>query len=43
MNEKIMKDLGLMKERLKKYVEKGTVTGFSDVREEPVIAVAREV
>jgi hypothetical protein len=30
-----------MKERLKKYVEKGTATAFSDVKEEPVIAAKR--
>jgi hypothetical protein len=42
MNEKIMKDLNLMKERLKEYVEKGTTTGFSDAGEEPVIAVKPE-
>lgn len=42
MNEKIMKDLGSMKERMKEYVEKGRAIGFSDVREEPVIAVKPE-
>lgn len=42
MNEKIMKDLSFMKEKLKVYVEKGSAMGFGDVREEPVIAVKPE-
>lgn len=42
MNEKIMKDLSLMKERLKEYVEKGRAIGFGDVKEEPIIAVRPE-
>lgn len=42
MNEKIMKDLALMKQKLKIYVEKGRALSFSDVKEEPVIAVKPE-
>jgi hypothetical protein len=42
MNDKIIRDLDLMRERLKKYVKDGTVTRFGDVREEPVIAVKPE-
>jgi hypothetical protein len=42
MNEKIVKDLSFMKEKLKAYVEKGRAIGFSDVKEEPVIGVKPE-
>jgi hypothetical protein len=42
MNEKMIKDLSLMKEKLKDYVEKGRAISFGDVREEPVIAVKPE-
>ncbi|HVP40988.1 MAG TPA: DNA double-strand break repair nuclease NurA [Candidatus Krumholzibacteriaceae bacterium] len=42
MNEKMIKDLSLMKEKLRDYVEKGRAISFGDVREEPVIAVKPE-
>jgi hypothetical protein len=42
MNEKVTKDLSFMNERLKEYVEKGRAISFSDIKEEPVIAVRPE-
>lgn len=42
MNEKIINDLSLMKQRLKDYVEKGRAIGFGDMKEEPIIAVKPE-
>jgi len=42
MNEQIIADLSLMKEKLKEYVEKGRAISFGDVKEEPIIAVKPE-
>jgi hypothetical protein len=42
MNEKMIKDFSLMKEKLRDYVEKGRAISFGDVKEEPVIAVKPE-
>jgi len=39
MNDKIKEDLTEMEKKLCLYVEKGRVTGFTEVREEPTIAV----
>ena len=42
MNGKIGSDLNLMTEKLREYVEKGRGMGFSEVREEPIMAVKPE-
>ena len=42
MNQKIVNDLSLMRERLREYVEKGRAIGFGEAKEEPIIAVKPE-
>ena len=42
MDDIIVKDLCVMRDRLKEYVEKGRAVGFSDIKEEPIIAVRPE-
>lgn len=39
MNEMIDEDLNEIEKKLGSYIEKGRVTGFSEMREEPIIAV----
>lgn len=39
MNEKMLRDFTIMKEKLKDYVERGRAVGFGDAKEEPIIAV----
>ena len=39
MNERIAADLSIMTEKLKVYVETDRMISFSDVKEEPIIAV----
>jgi len=43
MSEKIGEDLADMKKKLSLYVDKGRVTGYMEVKEEPVIAVKPDV
>jgi len=43
MSERIWEDLAEMKKKLSLYVDKGRVTGYMEMKEEPVIAVKPEV
>ena len=43
MSERIWEDLAEMKKKLSFYVDKGRVTGYMEVKEEPVVAVKPDV
>jgi len=43
MSDKILDDLTEMKKKLTLYVDKGRVTGFMEVREEPVVAAKPDI